>query len=145
NNPAYLLPPDLQNLTLSGDYSFDFERGRAMVVGGTATHWGAGCLRMTPPDFNTQRRYGYGADWPLTYDDLETYYCDAERFLGVSGTDADNPFAPPRTRPYPLPPFELSYDDRVFAEKLRKHGIVLHTFPQARTRLPYEKRPGCMN
>ncbi len=144
-NPAYILPPDLQNLTFSGDTGGSLDKERHMLVGGTASHWGGVALRMAPHDFKTRTRYGFGDDWPLTYDDLERRYCDAEQFLGLSGTDADNPFAPWRSRPYPLPPFALSYDDRILAERLRKHGIVLHTTPQARTRLPYEKRPGCMN
>lgn len=144
-NPAYSLPPDLQHLTRSGDYPADLDDERHMREGGSATEWGAVALRMAPYDFNTRSQYGFGDDWPLTYNDLEPYYCDAERMLGVSGTDADNPFAPWRSKPYPLPPFALSYDDRVLAEKLRRHGIALHTTPQARTRLPYEKRPGCMN
>jgi glucose dehydrogenase len=144
-NDAYRLPPDLKNLTVSGGVRTGFDGDRGMVVGGSATHWGAVTLRMPPPDFKTRSRYGYGADWPLSYEDIETHYCDAEWLLGVSGTDADNPFAPRRSRPYPLPPFELSYDDRILAEKLHRHDLVVHTTPQARTRHAYEQRPGCMN
>ncbi len=145
DNPVYRLSQDLQDLALSGDYGHNLNHERHMVVGGTATHWDAVTLRMTPHDFKTRSLYGYGDDWPITYDDLEPYYCGAEAFLGVSGTDTDNPFAPQRSRPYPLPPFELSYDDLALAERLRKHGIVLHTTPQARTRAPYEKRLACQN
>jgi choline dehydrogenase-like flavoprotein len=144
-NPAYRLPNDLQNLTLSGNYPADPDGERYLGVGGSATHWDAIALRIPPQDFKTRSRYGYGDDWPVSYDDLEPYYCDAEHLLGVSGTDTDNPFAPRRSRPYPLPPFALSYDDRILAERLHGHGIVLHTTPQARTRLPYDKRPGCQN
>jgi glucose dehydrogenase len=144
-NPAYLLPPDLKNLTFSGDPYLLPDDERYMVVGGTATHWGAAALRMVPRDFDTRSRYGYGDNWPLTYDELEPWYSAAEWFLGVSGTDADNPFAPRRSRPFPLPPFALSYNDRQLAAQLREHGIVMHSTPQARTRLPYEQRPGCMN
>jgi choline dehydrogenase-like flavoprotein len=39
----------------------------------------------------------------------------------------------------------LSHDDRLLAERLREAGIVLHTTPQARTRLPYDGRPACVN
>jgi len=145
DNPSNRLPKDLQNLTHSGDYGGDLNHERVMVVGGTATVWQAVTLRMLPQDFKTRTLYGYGEDWPLVYDDLEPYYCRAEALLGVSGTDADNPFAPRRSKPHPLPPFELSYDDAVFAERLRQHGVVLHTTPQARTRVAYEERPGCMN
>lgn len=145
HDPAYELPSDLKGLTLSGDYQNDVNLERGMVVGGSATHWAAITLRMNPQDFRTRSLYGFGEDWPLTYDALEPYYCRAESLLGVSGTDADNPFAAPRSRPYPLPPFELSYDDILFARRLRKHGIRLHTTPQARTRTPYDKRPACAN
>lgn len=145
DNPSYGLPRDLQHLTYAGHYERDLNKERVMVVGGTATVWQAVTLRMLPQDFNTRTLYGYGDDWPLTYDDLEPYYGKAEAWLGVSGTDADNPFAPRRSRPYPLPEFALSHDDARFAERLRQHGIVLHTTPQARTRAAYEERPACMN
>jgi choline dehydrogenase-like flavoprotein len=145
DNPVYQAGPDVQNLTRSGTYPKNPDFERHMMVGGTATLWGAVTLRMTPHDFNTRSRYGYGLDWPLTYDELEPYYSEAEYFLGVSGSNTDNPLAPARSRPYPLPPFELSYDDRLLADRLRTHDLYLHTIPQARTRLPYEQRPGCMN
>jgi choline dehydrogenase-like flavoprotein len=145
SNPAYRLPGDLRGLTSTGSYKHDFASERIMLVGGSATQWAAIALRMQPHDFRTRSLYNYGDDWPITYDDLEPYYCRAEAHLGVSGTDADNPFAPPRSRPFPLPPFELSHDDVLLAERLRQHDILMHTTPQARTRLPYEQRPACAN
>lgn len=145
DNPAYRLPNDLQNLILSGNYPGNPDEERYLGEGGSATHWAAIAIRIPPHDFKTRSLYGYGEDWPLTYDDLEPYYSDAEHLLGVSGTDADNPFAPRRSRPYPLPPFALSYDDRILAARLRNHNLALHTTPQARTRLAYDERPGCQN
>ncbi len=145
DNPAYRLPPDLQGLTVSGTYGGEIDRERHMVTGGTATHWAGITLRMIPEDFRTRTLYGFGDDWPIGYDDLEPYYGRAEALLGVSGTDADNPFAPRRSRPFPLPPFGLSYEDRVLAGRLAAAGIVLHTTPQAATRTAYGDRPGCMN
>ena len=144
-NPAYRLPADLQGLTQSGTYAYPLNDERRMVTGGAATAWAAITLRMLPRDFRTRTLYGFGADWPIAYDDVEPYYCDAETLLGVSGTDADNPFAPRRSRPYPLAPFPLSYDDQVLGARLRRAGLVLHTTPQARTRAPFGGRPGCMN
>ena len=145
DNPAYRLPVDLKNHTLSGAYSGELEVERYMVTGGSATRWEGITPRMRPQDFKTQSEFGFGVDWPLTYEDLEPYYSRAEALLGVSGTDADNPFAPPRSQAYPLPPFELTYDDQILAERLRRQDILLHTTPQARTRLPYEDRAGCAN
>jgi choline dehydrogenase-like flavoprotein len=34
--------------------------------------------------------YGRGRDWPLSYEDLESYYCEAEAELGVSGMDGQD-------------------------------------------------------
>jgi len=145
SNPVYELPTDLNTVTVSGAYTGLFDDERAMVVGGSATHWGAITLRMHPQDFQTRTLFQYGNDWPISYNDIEPYYCRAEALLGVSGTDVDNPYAPRRSKPFPLPPFPLGHADRLFAAKLREKGIVLHTTPQARTRLPYDGRPACAN
>src|SRR5262249_33121598 len=88
-NPAYRLPPDLQNHSYSGDYQLNLDGERPMVVGGSATIWLAETLRITPTDFQTQSRYGFAHDWPLSYDDLEEDYGNSEYLLGVSGTDTD--------------------------------------------------------
>jgi glucose dehydrogenase len=145
-NPTYQLSKDLDHISSTGDYTWEpVANGRVMVVGGSASVWAGIALRMRPTDFRTKTLFGYGDDWPVTYDELEPYYCQAESLLGVSGTDSDNPFAPPRSQPYPLPPFDLSYDDQVLAERLQAHGIAMHTTPQARARLAYDGRPGCQN
>jgi choline dehydrogenase-like flavoprotein len=139
------LPRGLRQIEQTGDLPFQVDDERYMRVGGMATIWGAITLRMQPADFQTRTLFGRGEDWPITYDTLEPYYSRAEALLGVSGSDTDNPFAPPRSQPFPLPPFDLSYTDTLLADRLRAGGIHLHTTPQARTRLPYESRPGCQN
>jgi choline dehydrogenase-like flavoprotein len=48
------------------------------------------------------------ADWPFPYEVLEPSYVEAERLIGVSG-DGSNPFAPPRSAPYPMPAHEDMY------------------------------------
>jgi choline dehydrogenase-like flavoprotein len=48
------------------------------------------------------------ADWPFRYDDLEPFYAEAERLIGVAGDDS-NPYAPPRSAPYPMPAHEDMY------------------------------------
>ena len=42
------------------------------------------------------------ADWPVTYDELEPYYAEVETAVGVAGTDGANPFAGPRSGPFPM-------------------------------------------
>lgn len=144
DNPAYHIDASLKSYTSDG-IGFDLERERYMRVGGSATVWEAITIRMMAEDFWTNTLYGYGDDWAVDYDALEPYYGAAETLLGVAGTDDDNPFAPPRSMPYPLPPFDLAYDDTIMQERLLEAGITLHTTPQARTRLTFDSRPGCQN
>ncbi len=139
------LAPDLRKLTTAGSYRRDLNRERHMVVGGQATRWSGISLRKQQSEFRTRTQFGYGSDWPISYKDLEPYYCQAEAFLGVSGTDEDNPFAPPRSKPLPLPPFPLTYADQLMAERMKAKGIHLHSTPQARARKPYDGRPACVN
>jgi choline dehydrogenase-like flavoprotein len=144
DNPSYYLPDDLKRLTRTGDYGGTLERERFMMVGGTGTRWSATTPRMIPADFKIRSLFGVGLDWPIEYDTLEPYYCKAENYLGVAG-QVDNSFAGPRSEPYPLPPFALSYGDLILQDRLQSAGIRLHTTPQARTRTPYVDRPACQN
>jgi choline dehydrogenase-like flavoprotein len=128
-----------------GDYRGRLDRERASRVGGMATRWAAICPRLRPEDFLTRSRFGYGRDWPFGYDELEPFYVEAERLLGVAGTTADNPFAAPRSAPYPLPPFPLARDDLLLAAQLARADIAVHTTPQARTSASYDGRPTCAN
>lgn len=78
--------------------------------GGNSKCWWGGATRMMPGDFRLQSRYGVGVDWPLSYDELETYYGDVEATMAVSGP-ADSPM--PRSRPFPLPPHRFSSPDEL--------------------------------
>ena len=44
---------------------------------------------MLPNDFRMQSEYGQASDWPISYDDLEPFYCEAEREIGVSANVED--------------------------------------------------------
>ena len=41
------------------------------------------------------------ADWPVDYDEMEPYYAEAERLIGVAGDHTGNPFAAWRSAPVP--------------------------------------------
>lgn len=144
-NPAWLPPLAMRRVTHGGTYQRDLTDEIVMRVGGSGTVWTALAARMLPSDFRTRSLHGFGDDWPIDYDELEPWYGRSEDWLGVAGTDADNPWAPRRSTPYPLPPFEMAPDDVLLAARLEAHGIHMHTTPQARTRLPYQGRAACMN
>lgn len=76
-------------------------------VGGSTLHYTAYTPRPQPDDFRLHTEFGVGADWPLAYDDLEPYYDEIERFLGVSGP-SPYPWGPPRKAAYPLSPLPLN-------------------------------------
>lgn len=44
---------------------------------------------MLPNDFRMQSEYGQAADWPISYDELEPFYREAEHEIGVSANVED--------------------------------------------------------
>lgn len=66
---------------------------RVMTYGGSTIHWGGWSFRLKAEDFRLKSNTGQGADWPITYTDLEPFYNQAECYIGVSGdsTDQDPP------------------------------------------------------
>src|SRR5579872_6438094 len=133
NNYLVLKGPD------AGAYAQQYIR----VVGGTTWHWAAACWRLLPSDFRLKSLYGVGRDWPISYDELEPYYCRAERELGVSGPNDGSDLGSPRSQPYPMDQLPLSYNDRRFADVLNGHGFTVVSEPVARNSRSYDDRPPC--
>ncbi|QDX39428.1 GMC family oxidoreductase [Salarchaeum sp. JOR-1] len=129
--------------TSSGDRGYPLNRARVKGVGGSTLHWQGMVMRLHELDFEQASRHGVAADWPLDYDDLRPYYAAAERALGVAGAD-DNPFAPPREEPHPMPAFEPSYSDSLFADACERLGIAMHSVPNARNSEAYADEPPCI-
>ena len=98
-------------------------------------------MRLHERDFAGEN--GPGPAWPVDYDDLRPYYADAEQALGVAGAD-DNPFAPPRSEPFPMPAFQPSYSDSLFAPACERLGIATHSVPNARNSEAYDGRGACV-
>ena len=78
---------------------FDWIRG--YQVGGKSLTWGRACQRWSKYEFTAPARYGYGIEWPVSYDEIAPWYSHVEKFIGVCGTrdgiDAmpDGEFLPP--------------------------------------------------
>ncbi|EMK00040.1 GMC oxidoreductase [Leptospira sp. B5-022] len=107
--------------------------------GGSSNCWYGNTLRFLPNDFRTKSIYGYGIDWPLTYEELENYYSIAENIFQVSGP-SKTPF--PKTSSYPLPPHKLSGFDKLLQKKF---GSLYIATPCARPSISIEQRPKCCN
>ncbi|OTF07896.1 GMC family oxidoreductase [Halorubrum sp. SD612] len=128
---------------IAGDRPYPLNHARVKGVGGSTLHWQGMVMRLHEDDFNSGTARGVGPDWPIDYEDLRPYYAEAERELGVAGA-SDNPYAPPREEPHPMPAFEPSYSDSLFAEACESLGIAMHSVPNARNSEPYDDRSPCV-
>lgn len=133
-----------------------FQSTYTRIVGGTTYHWLGLCPRFDPASFREQTLYGVNVDWPLQYDDLDPWYFDAEREMGVAGDMSlqGQIGIPPRSRPFPLPPIPQSYSDKVAAQAVsglvwrdrdsdEAFPISITSTPSARNSVPYQGRPAC--
>ncbi|HYU80001.1 MAG TPA: GMC family oxidoreductase [Vicinamibacterales bacterium] len=115
---------------------------RTMAVGGSALHWGGVCNRFSAEDLRLKSMYGLATDWAIGWDELERFYCDAERVIGVSGEPSPLP-QDRRSEPYPMPPMVLSWNLRQLKEWAEKSGIAFWSTPQAKNTVPYDGRSDC--
>ncbi|WP_265108520.1 GMC family oxidoreductase [Halosolutus halophilus] len=147
--PAYDRPavwdgdPERDAHSASGDWFYPLNHTRVKGVGGSTLHWQGMVMRLHEDDFESRSARGVGTDWPIDYEDLRPYYAEAERELGVAGAD-DNPFAPPRQNPHPMPAFPPSYSDGLFAEACEELEIAMHSVPNARNSESYDGRSACV-
>ena len=117
-------------------------------VGGGTVHFTANYWRFHEIDFIERSRWGSLAgsglaDWPITYADLEPYYTKAEWDLGISGLAGANPFDPPRSKPYPLPPMPVKSSGVLVERGARKLGWHAFPAPLAILSQPFRGRAAC--
>jgi gluconate 2-dehydrogenase alpha chain len=133
-------------------------------VGGAGMHWNGQTWRFLPDDFRIRshmtERYGEGIlpegnhiqDWPVSYDELEPFYDQFERCLGVSGKAGNlkgaiqaggNRFEGARANEYPTPPMKQGYSQELFMKAAS--GMGLHPFPRPSANLSsaYTNQYGC--
>ncbi|HUU35212.1 MAG TPA: GMC family oxidoreductase [Vicinamibacterales bacterium] len=115
---------------------------RSMVVGGSAMHWGGVTNRFSEEDTRLMSMFGLATDWPITYSELERYYCEAERRLGVSGDPSPLP-EDTRSEPYPMKGMPLSWNLEQLKAWGEKSGIPFWGTPQAKNTEPYDGRGEC--
>jgi quinoprotein glucose dehydrogenase len=114
----------------------------SMHVGGLAMHWGGITPRYSPEDFRLRTLYGVGDDWPLTYEELDPFYQEAEERMGVAGEQGPAQYDP-RGKPYPLPPLPLSYNLALLREWAGAADIPAWGTPSAKNSVPHAGRAQC--
>lgn len=106
------------------------EMGAYTAVGGPSLFYGGVSFRMREEDFLPPEEIiaDSGASWPISYQDLERYYGEAERLLNISGEAGVDPTEPPRTTAYPQsigPYADVSLKIKGAAESLGLHPFRL--------------------
>ena len=140
NAPHPEFSPDNKYLIQAGEHPYNVQYLR--VVGGTTWHWAASTWRFLPNDFKIKSMYGVGRDWPMEYEELEPWYQRAEEEMGVWGP-ADEELGSPRSKPYPMAPLPLSYNEQRVKDVLNANGYNVVTEPVARNSRAYDNRPTC--
>jgi choline dehydrogenase-like flavoprotein len=81
-------------------------------VGGATKLYGAALYRLRKEDFGELRHHdGVSPAWPISYDELEPYYTQAEQMYEVHGARGEDPTEPPASAPYPFP--AVSHEPRI--------------------------------
>jgi choline dehydrogenase-like flavoprotein len=113
---------------------------QAYFVGGQTKVYGAAMFRMRAEDFGViQHQGGVSPAWPITYADMEPFYCRAEDLFHVHGDlgtaptipggygSSVDPTEPFHSIKYPYPAFSNEPRMQIIEDDVRKLGV--HTFP----------------
>jgi choline dehydrogenase-like flavoprotein len=123
----------VKNRYISSDTWFD-HNGKAFqpqvhyFVGGATKVFGAALYRLRKEDFDELKHYdGISPAWPITYDELEPYYTQAEHLYQVHGLRGMDSTEPPASAPYLFQP--VSNEPRI--QQLNDNLIAAgyHPFP----------------
>ncbi len=93
-------------------------------VGGNTKFYGAALFRLRRRDFEKlQHHGGVSPAWPISYNDLEPYYAQAEAHYQVHGNRGEDPTEPEASSPYPYP--AVSHEPRMqqLSDDFASHGL----------------------
>jgi choline dehydrogenase-like flavoprotein len=144
-NPRTLLLGDHPVILPAWDPRFG---SNADTYGGGTRVYGAQAWRFMPEDFAMASIYGVPegsalADWPISYDELEPFYTQAEYEIGVCGSAEAHAGATRRSRPYPMVPMPLTEPARRLLAGAEAIGLSTVPVPLAVNSAPYRGRAGC--
>lgn len=103
-------------------------------VGGSTVHYTMIALRWRPEWFQSRSLLGYARDWPLSFDELEPYYQEAEESLKVAGP-IHYPWGKRKKR-YPYREHPVNASGLVLARGCEKIGVKWSPLPLATLSAP---------
>ncbi|MCG3211220.1 MAG: 6'''-hydroxyparomomycin C oxidase [Anaerolineae bacterium] len=106
----------------------EFHPGQHYYVGGNTKMYGAILFRLRREDFGEIRHFGgISPAWPISYDDLEPYYTEAEQLYQVHGERGSDPTEAEASGPFPYP--AVSHEPRIQKLNDDLHSIGVKAFP----------------
>lgn len=128
------LPTARQNGEPVGRYVNDAHPDRSIpmsFVGGQTKFYGAALYRYRECDFlESAHESGISPAWPISYAELERYYCEAEQLYRVHGDAAADWTEPWRSRPLPFAPIDDSRVISRLVDRLAKAGTRVAPIPR---------------
>jgi choline dehydrogenase-like flavoprotein len=91
---------------------------RGYHMGGKSLMWARQTQRWSDFDFEGPARDGFAVDWPIRYNDLESWYSYVEKFAGIAGNKDGLPELPDSVV---MPGFEMSCIEHYFKESIKKN------------------------
>lgn len=102
------------------------------VVGGNSKMYGAASFRLREHDFQAVEHFaGTSPAWPLSYEDFESYYYEAEKLFSVHGERGTDPTEPPAKQPYPFKSIPVEPFTKELFEKVKATGLKAYPIPMA--------------
>ncbi len=120
-------PDELWRDVNGGD---SFKPGVHYFVGGNTKVYGAALPRLRREDFEAlEHEGGTSPAWPISYDELEPYYAQAEALYRVHGQAGDDPTEPSRSTDFPFPavPHEAAIER--LRQRLVAQGLHPYAYP----------------
>ncbi len=120
----------------------------SQCVGGGTVHMSGFFFRFHESDFRIRSSSPdlegtTVIDWPFGYEVLAPYYDRVEKEVGVSGDVRTNPYAPPRTGPFPYPPVAVHPVSNWIERAARDQGLNAFPVPRAILTMAEGSRGAC--
>jgi choline dehydrogenase-like flavoprotein len=100
------------------------------AVGGNTKMYGAALFRLRESDFSETRHFGgVSPAWPISYEELETFYTEAEHLYSVHGERGVDPTEPNTKAPYLFPPLRHEPSMQELYDSIRTLGYKPFPLP----------------
>ncbi|MDZ7683949.1 MAG: GMC family oxidoreductase [Gammaproteobacteria bacterium] len=111
-------------------------------VGGGTVLYAAHFPRLHPSDFCVRSLDGVAEDWPISYEELEPWYAENDRMMGVAGLAGDPAYP---SKEVQMPPVPLGSLGERFASGFNRLGWHWWPSDSAIATEPYGGRDRCKN